>query len=79
MHTRILLNCAFGVDLSQDLIEFEQNGKVGNYSVSFAMRTSFQDCLHRLADPHVTMFPVLADVYVTPNERAILRNCRKIR
>jgi cytochrome P450 len=25
------------------------------------------------------MFPFLADVYITPNERAILRNCIRVR
>ena len=79
MHVSIMLKCAFGVDVSQELIEYEHKGKVGKHSVSFAIRTSFQDTLGRMADPHVTMFPVLADVYITPNERAILRNCRIVR
>ena len=33
----------------------------------------------RLAVPHISLFPQLLDVYITPHERDILANCRTIR
>jgi cytochrome P450 len=32
-----------------------------------------------MSDPHVVIFPFLADCYITPKERAIQRNCHRLR
>ena len=79
MQISIILKCIFGLDVSQELIEFEHNGKLEKHSVAFAMRKSFENCINRMTDPHVMMFPFMADVYITPFERAIVRNCRRVR
>ena len=79
LHVSILLNCAFGCDFSQELMEYEQQGKVEKHTLAFAIRTSFEDCLNRMSATHVLMFPFLADVYITPNERETLRNCIRVR
>lgn len=79
MHVRILLMCAFGFDFSQEELDFEHEGKVEKKSVSYVLRTTFHECIKRMSDPHVVIFPFLADCYITPGERAIKRNCRRMR
>ena len=79
MHVRIMLMCAFGVDFSQEELDFEHDWKVEKNPVSFVLRTTVHECLNRVSDPHVIIFPFLADCYITPRERAIVRNCQRIR
>jgi cytochrome P450 len=79
MHVRILLMCAFGCDFSEQELDFEHDGKVEKKPVSYVLRTTFHECVSRLCDPHVVIFPFLADCYITPGERAIQRNCRRLR
>lgn len=79
LHVKILLKCALGSDISDYLIDFEHGGKVEKKTVAFALRTTFHEMTARLADPHLVIFPFLADVYITPSERAILRNCERLR
>jgi hypothetical protein len=79
MHVSILLKCAFGTDLSEELIDFEHEGKVEKKTLSYVLRTTFHECINRMADPHIVVFPFLADIYITIKERAILRNCQRLR
>ena len=32
-----------------------------------------------MSDPHTIIFPFLANCYITPSERAVFRNCRRLR
>ena len=79
MHVKILMSCAFGTDISDRLIDYETEGKVEKKNVAFVIRTVFHDCINRLADPHIVMFPFLATWHITPYERRLLRNCERLR
>lgn len=79
MHVSILLKCAFGTDLSEEMIDFEHESKVEKKTLSYALRTTFHECINRMADPHIVVFPFLADIYITLKERAVLRNCHRLR
>jgi len=67
----MILKCIFGKDLSSEPIEFYQNGIPVKKSVSFVLRTCFQQSLNRMASPHVLMFPFMATYYVTAFEREL--------
>lgn len=75
MHVKILLKCAFGTDISDELIDFEHDGKMEKRSVGFVLRTTFHECINRMSAPHIVVFPFLADFYITRSEREVLRNC----
>ena len=79
LHTKILLKCALGEDVSEMLIDFEANGKIEKKTVSYALRTTFHQQINRMSDPHIVFFPFLSDIYITPYERAIMRNCERLR
>jgi cytochrome P450 len=79
MHVKILLQCAFGIDISDNLIDYEHDGKTEKKSVAYVLRTVFHDCINRMADPHIVMFPFLATWHITPYERRLLRNIEKLR
>jgi cytochrome P450 len=79
MHVKILLKCALGEDVSEKLIDFESNGKVEKKTISYSLRTTFHHLLNRMSDPHVIFFPFLADKFIFPGERAIERNCQRLR
>ena len=79
MSARILLNCALGEDISERKIPYHHGGKVEQKFVSFVLLQTFEDCLNRMASPHVCFFPILRDIYIFPYEREVLANCREIR
>jgi cytochrome P450 len=79
MHVKILLKCAFGEDLSEETMDFEHEGKVEQKTLAHVLRTTFHECINRLTDPHIVIFPFLADIYITSREREILRNCQRLR
>lgn len=79
MHVRVMLMCAFGVDISDMPVDYEHNGRIEKKIVSYALRMTFHDCIARLSDPHILIFPFLADCYFTPSERATQRNCMRLR
>ena len=70
MHVRIMLMCAFGVDFSQEELDFEHDWKVEKKPVSFVLRTTVHECLNRVSDPHVIIFPFLNFYYL----RAVFLN-----
>jgi cytochrome P450 len=79
MHVKILLKCALGYDVAETEMDFEEHGKLGKATVAHALRTTFHDCINRMSDPHIVIFPFLADFYLTPAECALRRNCERLR
>ena len=67
----MILKCIFGTDLSSEPIEFYQNNVPVKKSVSFVLRTCFQQSVTRFTALHVLMFPFMATYYVTPFEREL--------
>lgn len=53
MTARILLICAFGVDFSDEPIDYWFNGRLEKRSVGFSLTHTFGDLLARLGSPHV--------------------------
>ena len=79
MTTRILLECALGVDCATDKIEFWEDGKVTSKSVAYSLRVTFQNLINRIIEPHIIFFPFLAKYYITRFERDQARNAKALR
>jgi cytochrome P450 len=79
MHVKILLKCALGKDISERMMDYEEHGKMCKVTVAHALRNTFHECINRMADPHVVIFPFISDFYITPHERAVRRNCERLR
>ena len=75
----ILLSCVVGEDISKVKINFWERGRLVQKDLSYCLRETFTQMVDRLALPHISLFPQLLDVYITPHERDILANCRTIR
>ena len=75
----ILLSCVVGEDISKVKVNFWQRGRLVKKDLSFCLRETFTQMVDRLAMPHISLFPQLLDVYITPHERDILANCKTIR
>ena len=79
MSSRILLMCAFGVDCSDTMIDFWEDGVKLQKSVSFSLRTTFGNLLNRVYSPHVLLFPFLGRYYLTSYERDQAANAKLLR
>lgn len=77
-HVKIMLKTAFGQDISDRTIEYEENGKIVKTTIANALMATFQNCIKRMGTPHCIFFPFLADCYLTPGEQAIRRNCERL-
>lgn len=74
MTSRILLMCALGEDISDEVIDFWENGKLVKKSMNLALKDTFGFLVNRIADPHVVLFPFLADRFILPYERCHMKN-----
>ncbi len=72
---RLLLSCVIGEDLSDTKVDYWINGKLTSQDLSYALRNSFAQTVNRLTAPHVCLFPLLAEFYITPHERDLKANC----
>ena len=79
MTSRILLMCALGEDINDDTIDFWEDGKLIKKSVSLALKDTFGKLVNRIADPHIILFPFLADTYIFPHERCFMKNAKNLR
>jgi hypothetical protein len=77
---RILLTCALGEDVTEQLIDYYWNdGKKEQIMLADALRLTFTNLMGRFTDPHVILFPFLSNTYLTYRERMYKRNALKIR
>ena len=74
-----MLMCALGEDIADEIIECWENGKLVKKSVSLALKDTFSFLIARIADPHIVLFPFLADTYILPYERCYMKNAQIIR
>jgi len=79
MNIRIILERALGIDITEDMLPYWENGKLVQRDVPYVLRTCFQIMINRMFTCHVIMFPWLADKYITPAERDLLANSRTLR
>lgn len=79
MLTAVMLRCAVGRDVSFNQIEYWEAGKRSQVHLSYALRNSFERALLRMSEPHLSMWPQLADTYLTPSERDLEKNFKSIR
>ena len=79
MMARILLICAFGVDFADKEVDFWVDGKLEKRTVGLSLVTTFNSLINRIAVPHVTLFPYLANVFITRHERDTKRNAIALR
>lgn len=79
MFVRILLTTALGEDVSQQQVNYWQGGKLTKVSVAYSLRETFHHLIERMSHVHVFFFPFMADVYLTPAERAMKANAGFLR
>ena len=79
MFVRILLVCALGEDVSQEQINYWENGKLTKVNVAYSLRETFHQLIERMSHPHVFFFPFMANVFLTPGERAVKANAGYLR
>ena len=53
MTARILLICAFGVDINDKEVDFWVNGKLEKRTVGVSLCETFNDLVKRIGSPHV--------------------------
>ena len=76
---RILLTTALGEDVSEHKVNYWENGKLIKVNVAYSLRETFHHLVERMAHVHVFFFPFMADVYLTPAERAMKANAGFLR
>ena len=76
---RILLTTALGEDVSERQVNYWENGKLIKVNVAYSLRETFHHLAERMAHVHIFFFPFLADVYLTPSERAMKANAGFLR
>ncbi len=69
----IILNSAFGVDISKDLLDYTDpdTGVVYKWPIGKIMRSVFISFFVRMKQPHLFLFPELISWFIFPNERII--------
>jgi hypothetical protein len=77
--TNVLLTCVLGNDLSEKRINYWKDGVQTLKKVSFALRDVFQEMIMRYQALHIALFPIFADIYITPHERGIKANGLAVR
>ena len=79
MTTRILLVCAFGVDIADQEVDYWIKGRCEKRTVGFSLSATATDLVARIGSPHVQLFPPLASYFLTPWERDMRRNSEALR
>jgi len=79
MTTRILLVCAFGLDIADMKVDYWIDGVLGKRSVGYSLETTFQGLVQKITSPHIQLFPFLAKHHITPWERDLRRNAEALR
>ena len=79
MTARILLVCAFGVDIADEEIEYWVKGKRETRTVGVSLSQTFNDLIQRVAAPHVQLMPIFANIFITQSERDMKRNALALR
>ena len=78
-HIRVLLKCAFGIDLSNQVLDWEQDGKVYQKTLDFVLIEAFHQLFMRVVSPQILIFPGTYDLYLTPAARRLRRNVERLR
>lgn len=78
-HIRVLLKCAFGIDLSNQVLDWEQDGKVYQKTLDFVLIEAFHQLFMRVVSPQILIFPGTYDLYLTPAARRLRRNVDRLR
>ena len=77
---RILLTCALGEDVTEQLIDYYwDDGKKEQIMLADALRLTFTNLMSRFTSPHIILFPFLSNTYITYRERQMKKNALKIR
>ena len=76
---RILLTTALGEDVSEREVNYWESGKLIKVNVAYSLRETFHHLAERMAHVHIFFFDFLADVYLTPSERAMKANAGFLR
>lgn len=79
MTTRILLVCAFGVDIADQKVDYWVNGRLEKRTVGFSLLATFGDLIQRVGAPHVQLCPPLASYFILSKERDMKRNAQALR
>ena len=74
MTTRILLVCAFGVDIAEQEVDYWVNGRLEKRTVGFSLSATFHCLISRIGSPHVQLFPPIGSYFLTQFERDTRRN-----
>ena len=79
MTTRILLVCAFGVDIADHEVDYWNNGKLEKRTVGYSLENTFINLISRIIAPHVQFLPFLANCFITRWERETKWNAVALR
>ena len=79
MTTRILLVCAFGVDIADQKVDYWNNGKLEKRTVGYSLENTFNNLIQRIVAPHVQFLPFFADCFITRWERETKWNAEALR
>jgi cytochrome P450 len=75
----IILNCSFGHDVSQILIEYEDHGVKTMAPLNKILNESFHRCLMRKFNLNIILFPDSYKWHLNATDRENLRNIKRIR
>ena len=60
-------------------VDFWKNGKSEKRGLGNALRETFGSLISRISAPHVILFPILQNIFLTPFERDLKENSRILR
>lgn len=76
---RVLLNCAFGSDISKISLEYEENGNKSLQPVHKILGETFNRCMKRKFDMQIILFPDSYRFHYKADDLENLRNIQRLR
>jgi hypothetical protein len=78
-HIKVLLKCAFGIDLSGEILDWEEDGVTTKKTLDYVMITSFHKLFMRVVSLQILVFPESHEWYIGRAHREIRRNVYRLR
>mmetsp|Transcript_30457 Transcript_30457/g.29841 ORF Transcript_30457/g.29841 Transcript_30457/m.29841 type:complete len:92 (+) Transcript_30457:102-377(+) len=79
MQVRVILTCAFGVDLFDKLIPWRENGVATTKTYSEGLKWILVQLPNRALDARFHIFPKLLNYFFLPSEKELVHNIEIMR
>lgn len=79
LNVKVILNCAFGIDISETRYPFKQKGEIKQLTLAEMLDLLFKQLIERSLSPIPLLFPSMLKHLVLPGDKEIKENIRTVR